>query len=144
MLTQNVKKVALSLLHGAISFPEKPDSWPSVFSSAASGPASLLQEPCQLHPWGDCGSETPLRGRAGRGRWGFWCLREGEQGSQPEGEVGGGHRGVQREERFLTEAPPPFLPSSTLTSGYGCRTQKRAGGWECREERWDVWGREEG
>lgn len=34
-LTQKVKKVALSLLHGAISFPEKSDLLPSAVSSPA-------------------------------------------------------------------------------------------------------------
>lgn len=81
-LTQKVGKVALSLLRGAISFPEETDLLPSVFS-----PVCAWQPPLEAQPVaslkgkggcreGTCPLETPLRGTrpipasSGKGREG--------------------------------------------------------------------------
>lgn len=114
-LTQKVKKVALSLLHGAISFPEEPDLLASVPLPASC--LRLLWQSSRLHAES---VGTPLAGRhpqkhlpeEGQGRTdgvsGAW------QGA--EGELSGVRRWVQRDERdetFLAESNPSFLLCST-------------------------------
>lgn len=67
----------------------------------------------QTPPRGACPLPALPLERAGWGGWGFWGL-EGRRVREPtRGRGWWGQRGVQRDERFLTEAPPPFLLFST-------------------------------
>lgn len=64
-----------------------------------------------MHPWGDA-PQRYLPPPCPLGGWSFWGL-EGRRAREPtRGRGWWGQSGVQRDERFLIEAPSPFLLSS--------------------------------
>lgn len=126
-LTQKVGKVALSLLRGAISFPEETDLLPSVFSPVCACQPPLEAQPVASLKGGGVGrghapwrhpSEVPAPSllpleRAGRGEWRFLGLegRRARELTRGRGWCGprgctGVRDGWQRQSPFLFSSTP--------------------------------------